>query len=38
MKKKNAYQKTLEYYRDNLKKYIQEEEVRAALDVPLDKG
>ena len=37
MKKKNSYQRILERYREYLKKYIQEEEVRAALDVPLDK-
>ena len=37
MKKKNVYLKILERYREYLKKYIQEEEVRAALDVPLDK-
>lgn len=37
MKKKNSYQRILERYREYLNKYIQEEEVRAALDVPLDK-
>lgn len=35
MKKKNPYQKTLDYYREELEKYIGEEEVRAALDIPL---
>ena len=37
MKRKNPYQKTLDYYRKELEKYIHEEEVRAALDIPLDR-
>ena len=37
MKKKKPYQKTLDYYREELEKYIHEEEVRAALDIPLDR-
>lgn len=34
---KNPYQKTLDRYRKELEKYIGEEEVRAALDIPLDR-
>lgn len=37
MKKKNPYQKTLDCYRKELEKYIHEEEVRAALDIPLNR-
>lgn len=33
MKKKNPYQRILEYYREDLKKYIQEEEVKMHLEV-----
>ena len=37
MKRKNSYQKELDCYREQLVKYIHEEEVRAALDIPLDR-
>jgi hypothetical protein len=37
MKRKNTYRKTLDNYRKELEKYIHEEEVRAALDIPLDR-
>lgn len=35
MKKKNPYEKTLNQYREYLKKYITEEEVRLALEQPI---
>ena len=35
MKKKNPYEKSLNYYRELLKKYIAEEEVRIALEQPV---
>lgn len=37
MKKRNPYQKILDSYRKVLEKYIGEEEVRVALDIPLDR-
>ena len=35
MKKKNTHEKLLNYYREQLKKYIDEEEVRIALETPV---
>ena len=35
MKKKNPYEKVLNRYREELKKYINEEEVRIALEQPV---
>ena len=36
MKKRNPYEKTLNQYREYLKKYITEEEVRLALEQPIE--